>query len=1194
VTEGSQWITAEVQLPQVLLDAHAEGRVVFFVGAGASKAAPSSLPLFEELAVTLGAEAGVPYTKPADGVGEPLDRFLGQLTHLTPPYAVHERAHAVLTLTSSAPNHWHDAIVRLAAAYGNPRIVTTNFDDHLDAAASAANVIFSDKWIGPALPLGHDVAGLVHLHGSGTRGHSGLVLTDKDLGQAYLSEAWATRFLLKLFQENVVVFIGYGLTDPTMRYLTLGLPSGAPLYAFERTSRANDPDWARLGVTTIPFGEDFDNVPKALSAWNARARMGQLDHRSRVEALVDGGTSLTPVDRDYLAARVSVPDGARDFVGSVEKLTDVAAKVEWLTWAESHPAFRELFAPREVSDAAAILGNWFLNDFVSSPELHGAAFQTLERLGQRLSDHFFRGACYAIWKLDEKNAVVAERWRAFLATSIPGQSAPLDGDLLLPFLHDATTLGAVTLRAALRPLLKLKRRLFVGDGDTSTELPDARVTWAVEEYALTPHLLQAVADAPAGDSRIGYVLEESLASAYDLLLAYHGDQNWDQLSRNRSAIEPHGQDEFREPLDALVDALREYGAKAITAAPDLADRWWSREHALFQRLALHLIAVDNSRSHDGKLEWALSRTNLYPDHTKHELFQLLAVALPGASAELRARVLAAAADGPDYRDDLEDRERHISYAKYNLLVWLSASTPDWKEAADALAAVQKANPDFEPREHPDLDMWMSGGVWGGKLPLAPEEFITRLSESASSALDGLLERDYAERRFEEPTWDDALSLVRQAVAKRPDVGLSLWAEIRGRSELGERGDDLLRATASGWTNAALGEHGEEIVEHVASMAGDLRNAHEIGRFLQEQIERQIDSDETPTIAAMRALAQKLWDSQGAHFSHEHSDPLSIAPLWLNSWPGSLAQYWPQEIDRRWRHEREGWTGLNDEERAALVALLSGPRAALDATQPAIARFLQFLFAADADFATRHVLPLFREADSAVLAWHSYLHSPRWDDKLLAAGLLESMNEQWDRLDQLGDQGHRQQFFGFVTAILSWAGIDEDTRRSVLRRSVTGANGAHAADFAASVARFLTGESIDGAQIWDRWMRGHLTDRLNGVPRTASAEELIRWTNAVPHLGDAIPEAVALLSGKGIGFGDEWFILEIPEATLQAHGSTLIGHFVQRLSDTTSTPMTLTFRVRRLIGAFREVLGDDAVQPLVDAARERGLAEGGPD
>lgn len=1190
MSEGKEWITAAVELPQELLHAHAEGRVVFFVGAGASYAAPSSLPLFEDLAIALGAEAGMPYTKPAVGAGEPLDRFLGGLTHLTPPYAVHERAHALLTLTTSVPNDWHDAIVRLAGAYGQPRILTTNFDDHLDAAATAAGVTFPDKWIGPALPLGHTVTGLVHLHGSVTRGHNELVLTDKDLGQAYLSEAWATRFLLKLFQENVVVFIGYGLTDPTMRYLTLGLPSGASLYAFERTSRASDPDWARLGVTTIPFGEDFDNVPRALNAWNTRARMGRMDHRSRVKSLIEGGTALTPVDRDYLVARVGLHEGARDFVQAVENLTDADAKLEWLVWAESQPVFRELFAPGGVSEAAAALGNWFLKEFMSSPNLHGAAFQTVERLGQRLSDQLFQGACFATWKLGEKDPVIAERWRAFLATSVLGQSAPLDRGLLLPFLPDATPRGPVTLRSALRPYLKLKPRWFLGDADPATALPNAEIEWTVEENALTPHLLQAITDAPAGDSRLGGVLEESLMAAYDLLLAYHGDRNWDSLSSGRSAIEPHGQDDFREPLDALVDGLREYGVKAMAVRPDLPDQWWARKHALFQRLALHLITADGARSHDNKLDWVLSRTDLYPDHAKHELFQLLARAVPEASEAFRARVLTMAAVGPDYGDDLEDRERHVSYSKYNLLVWLNRSAPDWADAADALAVAQQENPDFGPRQYPDLDMWTSGGVWGGKLPMAPEEFIDLMSKGARTALDALLERDYSERRFEDSTWDDALDLVRQAIAQRPELGLLLWTEIQGRSDLGDRGADVLRATVSGWTDSALGEDGEEVVGHVASLAGDPSNAHEIGRFLQEQIRRQIDSDETPTIAAMRALAQHLWDSQSGEFTHQYDNPLSAAPLWLNSWPGSLAQYWPQEIDRRWRNNREHWAGLSDQEREALVALLSGPRPALDATQPAIARVLQFLFAADADFATEHVLPLFREDDSAALAWHSYLYSPRWDDKLLAAGLLQILNEQWDRLDQLRDLGHRQQFFGLVTAILSWAGIDAESRRALLTQSVIGANGAHATDFAATVGRFLAEESVDGAQIWDRWLRQHVTERLNGVPRVAALDELVLWSNVVPHVGDAVPEAVALLSGLAIGFDDGWFNPEIPEATLQAHGTALLDHFVERLINTTSNSMMLAYRIRKLVKRFRDVVGENAAQPLIDAAREAGFSD----
>ncbi|MHA7219230.1 hypothetical protein ACX80L_10090 [Arthrobacter sp. MDT1-48-3] len=65
----------------------------------------------------------------------------------------------------------------------------------------------------------------------------------------------------------------------------------------------------------------------------------------------------------------------------------------------------------------------------------------------------------------------------------------------------------------------------------------------------------------------------------------------------------------------------------------------------------------------------------------------------------------------------------------------------------------------------------------------------------------------------------------------------------------------------------------------------------IGRFLLDQIRLQIDADESPLLASMRELARALWREQGAGFTHrEDSTPLSFAPLYLNSWPGSLAQY----------------------------------------------------------------------------------------------------------------------------------------------------------------------------------------------------------------------------------------------------------------------------------------------------------------
>jgi hypothetical protein len=44
--------------------------------------------------------------------------------------------------------------------------------------------------------------------------YADLVLTSVGFGQAYMLAGWATRFVVELFRNFMVVFIGYSLNDP--------------------------------------------------------------------------------------------------------------------------------------------------------------------------------------------------------------------------------------------------------------------------------------------------------------------------------------------------------------------------------------------------------------------------------------------------------------------------------------------------------------------------------------------------------------------------------------------------------------------------------------------------------------------------------------------------------------------------------------------------------------------------------------------------------------------------------------------------------------------------------------------------------------------------------------------------------------------------------------------------------------------
>lgn len=1039
------WITSDVNLPQAVLDAQSEGKLVLFVGAGASFDAPSALPLFDKLACKLAGLARVPFD---DKVA--LDFFLGTLPE---GFDTHRHTRDIIARPDSAPNATHDALVRVATSVGQMRIVTTNFDTHLSSAAAARGIEVSDTWTGPALPSGDDFTGIVHLHGSVLRNPRELVLTDKDFGRAYLTNAWATRFLLSMFQTYTVLFVGYSHGDPIMRYLALGLPSGTPRFAFIKADETHDSEWSRLGVQTVGYpvqNNDHTALLNALEAWDLRSRMGQTEHSARIVEIVTGGPTLAPVDFDYLVTQLKTTSGVDEFVRAVA-VEETILQIAWLRWTEDLPEFGAMFNGQEGDPATAVLGSWFCQDFLARPELHGVALQTVQRLGQAFSGGLFRAAGWAALELSREDPDAGRRWKALLATSIQGHSAPVATERLLPYQPTDQAEDATLLRAALRPYLVLQRRWPFFGSEDPIAIPDAEVHWTTKERSLSKHLVKAVEMTAHGDPTLGSVLEDALSAAYDLLDAYHGRRSWDPLSFGRSAIEPHGQDRHRRPADAVIDALRTYGEKSLAVRPDLPRQWWSRDRALFRRLALHLLALDAHLSPDEKISWLLEQSVLFNSDLKHEVYRLLKVATGKASKTVLDRLLAAARGGPDLPEG--SPARNHQYAIYNLLLWIVEVAPEWSEAGAALAAAQAANPDFLPRDHPDLNRWMESGSRGGNLPMEPEDFIKSFEEDPRTAVDNFLGQDYSGRNFDGPEWYDALALVSRVAEVRPKIGDQFWSFIIEMKDPESQAHDLRNAIVEGWAKATLGSDFDAVTARVEEQMPNVESARAVGRFLLEQIRMQIESHDTLALTTMRRIALRLWQEHGQSFTHDEGvDLYSFAPLYLNSWPGDLVQYWMTEVDRRWRQHRDNWLGLNDVERSALTQLLTGPRDALDATQAAVANHLYFLFAADQSFTTALVLPLFRDDATATLVWSSYLHHPRHNDKMLEAGLLDSMIAQWGRLASLAESALQSQFFGLVISVVSFAGITPQLRQARSRQASCGQSRSAAAACGVSAGR----------------------------------------------------------------------------------------------------------------------------------------------
>ena len=276
-------------VPNHLLSAHEKGEVVFFCGAGISMREPTKLPSFRGLVESLFKECNHASEWETREDDDPFDESLAWLesTVTGGRERIIRHVHEILT-PKNKNSPIHEALLALARPRNSDAtmLVTTNFDRLFEQCL----LDYSDrpqKFVAPRLPIarpnGWDENGIVYLHGlipedSKNSVHSdNLVLTSSDLGRAYLSERWATRFVAELFRNYVVCFVGYSLNDPVIRYLNAALADddkgGTRLpkrYIFlskeqiKNTSEKNYP-----GLTIISYDETDNHrlLHETFTAW---------------------------------------------------------------------------------------------------------------------------------------------------------------------------------------------------------------------------------------------------------------------------------------------------------------------------------------------------------------------------------------------------------------------------------------------------------------------------------------------------------------------------------------------------------------------------------------------------------------------------------------------------------------------------------------------------------------------------------------------------------------------------------------------------------------------------------------------------------------------------------------------------------------------------------------------------------------
>ena len=285
-----QFVTHGPDIPDALLQAHEEGRVVFFCGAGISR--PAGLPDFGGLVQTLFQQAGEPADKTeSDFIAQGhYDRAIGHFERRIQGGRATTRRGLPSTLTADLTKQraltTHFALLTLGRSRDDGlKLVTTNFDTLFEGAATCYRLPVPTVYHDPPTRLRWD--GVVHLHGRMPVQPSAddldqLVLSDGDFGQAYLTHGWAARFVAGLFREYTLCFVGYSIEDPVLRYMTAAhaLDGAQKMFAFASYETGNAESalqaWKDKHVTPILYDDAafHRSLHKTLHVWASVYRDG--------------------------------------------------------------------------------------------------------------------------------------------------------------------------------------------------------------------------------------------------------------------------------------------------------------------------------------------------------------------------------------------------------------------------------------------------------------------------------------------------------------------------------------------------------------------------------------------------------------------------------------------------------------------------------------------------------------------------------------------------------------------------------------------------------------------------------------------------------------------------------------------------------------------------------------------------------
>ena len=1081
-----------IDYPDEVIRALLERRLVVFAGAGVSMACPSHLPNFDGLIKEFEHQTGRCRLD-----GESYDQYLGRndIEHGVNVHGVVKRR---LNQGVPRPNANHMNLLRLFGSADDVRLVTTNFDHMFEQACGPIGWSV-ESFVAPLLPTATDFKGIVHLHGS-LEDHERMVLTDTDLGRAYLSEGWASRFLSELVRRYTVLFVGYSSRDLMPRYLLSAIrdASAGKLYLLHPSGEQQIAQ--QIGIHPIPYGPDSTVDHSVLTA--SVARLGTLfsqdldEWRLTIESTVTRANPIEHSDEEVIRIALRAPSTTRYFVNAADSIS-------WVEWLGENGYLTTVFTAGEQPQSVQFLSHLVARQCIRDDPAY--LLSLLERHRFVMSDHLWQDLVFAI-RENEMSEVSLAQWLTIL---LQQPIEHVDGFGLSVLADVCADRGDAEALLILYKFLVKPRWDGSPPGwsgfDEYVKITEDTVDQSGSSLAL--HHCANMLDTQDA-SILRQALEIGIRSfeRRHKLLRVWGKSNddydpwstvYDPMNRPDDQGEPEGFDLLclvtRQQIHSVINSGDDY-------ADDLVRRLVTSSAPILRRLAVDAVRVREDMDAETKAEWLMEQSRVVDRELVSEVSRLLEQVFRGLSADTQSWLVDWLMSGEEYQTRQVD---DILRSKARWIKLLDSADPNSHAVAREIENLKRQDPDVLANRYPERDF---GIIEVGRIdhpkPFTVEELH---SKRAADWLDELTTWRYPGQWLWSEERHGLQTLVQQACVTEFHWGKDL---ARGLMDRKDSSTDLWGAILAAWRDddCAVGDWSSVLdaltfVVVRKNLSRDIawtlvrfaKEAHDLGLF--ERAGR---------------LAAAMWRENSDDANGWMSNGALVAS-W-NSAAGQIPMYWV-EVARRLIDGSVSSDPLATELKHEVSELLHPASQQSTVGKVTLGAWFHVFCQLDKDWAIEALVPMFGDSqDGFEAAWEGFL----WTFQ----GTLWIPNEMLDYVEvaianrQQIDTKHRVNVARFVSYLCCTQ--ESEFAHHLFRALCTTAAdaqslGHHIADFIIGMRSLLRRMNVQRrTKLWNTWIREHLSRRRNGIPSGLVDGEVWKLLTLIPVMLPAARDIVDVL------------------------------------------------------------------------------------